>query len=234
MHPVLVSWILAGYKADPWWAWLQLQIQANNDLGVDAAILPFIVDSTPPTDSDSYLALRLDADEDLPPIVMPIEEIIERLPIHDKYKLLYHINRLTNVYRLYIPPSMAPDILAIAHKESHLRFSRYYEIITHFWFIHGLTKLLRAFIRHCPQCLALQTRRHPPYCSFQPIESPFVPFLTLTLDFVFVLLLSKEKYNAIISVTCKFSKRVTFIKGTDTWSAEQWANAFLNRLDLID
>ena len=37
-----------------------------------------------------------------------------------------------------------------------------------------------------------------------------------------------------MSVTCKFLKRVTLIKGTDTWSAEQWAHTFLNRLDLIN
>lgn len=35
-------------------------------------------------------------------------------------------------------------------------------------------------------------------------------------------------------VTYKFSKRVTLIKGADMWLAKQWADAFLNRLDLID
>lgn len=37
-----------------------------------------------------------------------------------------------------------------------------------------------------------------------------------------------------MSVTCKFSKCITLIEDTNTWSAEQWAYAFLNRLDLID
>ena len=37
-----------------------------------------------------------------------------------------------------------------------------------------------------------------------------------------------------MSVTCKFSKRVTLIEGADTWSAEDWAHAFLKSLDLID
>ena len=46
--------------------------------------------------------------------------------------------------------------------------------------------------------------------------------------------LSKEKYNMIMSVTCKFSKRITLIKSADTWTAEQWAHTFLNRLDQID
>ncbi len=44
----------------------------------------------------------------------------------------------------------------------------------------------------------------------------------------------REGYNAIMSVTCKFSKRVTLVEGADIWSAEQWAHAFLKRLDLID
>ena len=54
------------------------------------------------------------------------------------------------------------------------------------------------------------------------------------LDFVLALPLTRQGFNAIMSVTCKFSKRVTLIEGADTWSAEQWAQAFLKRLDLID
>ena len=44
----------------------------------------------------------------------------------------------------------------------------------------------------------------------------------------------KKGFNAIILVTCKFSKRVTLIEGADPWSAEQSTHAFLKRLDLID
>ena len=203
-------------------------------MGADVATLLFEVGSIPPTDTDPYLALRPDGDENLPLSPISTEQIPERLPVPDKSKLLYPINRLTNVHRLCIPPSEALEILTIAHEEGHPGFSRCYEIITRSWFICGLTKLLRAFIRHCPQCLALQTRRHPPYGSLQTIESPPVPFFTLILDFVLALSLSKKKYNAMMSVTCKFSKRVTLIEGAKTWSAERWAYAFLNRLDLID
>lgn len=46
--------------------------------------------------------------------------------------------------------------------------------------------------------------------------------------------LTKDGLNAIMSVTCKFSQRVTFIEGAETWSAKEWANAFLKQLDLID
>ena len=77
-------------------------------------------------------------------------------------------------------------------------------------------------------------RRQVPYSSIHPIQSPSVPFFTLTLDFVFALLVSKEGYNVLILVTCKFSKRVILIKSKDTFTAEEWARAFLAKFDLID
>ena len=129
---------------------------------------------------------------------------------------------------------MVPNILTIAHREELPGFSRCYEIITRFWFIWRLTKLLQAFIRYYPQCLALQTRWYAPYGSLQPIESPPVPFFTLTLDFILALQVSVDKFNALMSVTYKFSKRITLIEGINTWSAKQWAHAVLKYLDLID
>ena len=81
---------------------------------------------------------------------MDIEEIPERFSTPDKSNLLYYINRLINVHRLCIPPSVALDILAIAYGEGHLVFSCCYKIITHSWYIRGLAKLLCIFIRHYP------------------------------------------------------------------------------------
>ena len=234
LYPTLISRILAGYEADLWWARLQWQIQSNDELGADAATLPFVIGSTLSTDSNPYMAPQPEEEEYLQPNILPALEGPECLLRHDKAKLLYQVNRLTNVHCLCIPPSVAPDILGIAHDEGHPGFSRCFEIVSRSWFLQGLTKLLCSFICHCPQCLALQTRQHPPYGSLQPIESPPVPFFTLTLDFVLALPLSKEGYNAIMSVICKFSKRVTLVEVADTWSAEKWAHAFLKRLDLID
>ena len=145
------------------------------------------------------------------------------LPPPDKIKLLYHVNRTIGNLRLCILLAVAPDVLQIANKEGHPGFSHCYEIVTRFWYIQGLTRLLREFIRHCPQCLQFQTRRHCPYGSLQPIESPQVPFFTLTLDVMLALPLTKQGFNTIMSVICKFSKRVTLIEGANTWSAEHWA-----------
>lgn len=200
-------------------------------MGTDTAALSFVLGSTSPTDADLYMNLRPKSNESPITNAFSIQHgpTINKLPAPDMSKLLYHVSKLTSVYWLCIPLSVAPDILAIAHGEGHPGFSCCYEIIARSWFIRGLTKLLRSFIQHYPQCLALQTRHHPLYGLLQLIESPPVLFFTLTLDFVLVLLLTKKKFNAIISVTYKFSKRVTFIEGADTWSAEDWAHAFLKK-----
>ncbi len=131
MHPAMMSRILASYKTDAWWAQLQLQIQANSNLGADVATLLFVVGSTLPTDTNPYLTPCSNGDENLPISAMSIEKIPERLLALDKSKLLYHINKLTNVYCLCIPPFVAPDILAVAHGEGHPGFSRCYKRITY-------------------------------------------------------------------------------------------------------
>ena len=56
----------------------------------------------------------------------------------------------------------------------------------------------------------------------------------LMLDFVLALPVSKESYNALMSVMCKFFKRITLIESKDTWTAKEWAHAFLARLDLVN
>lgn len=174
-----------------------------------------------PTNTDPYLTSRPDGNKNFLFSAMPIEEISERLPVPNKSKLFYHINRLINVYYLYISSSVAPDILTVAHGKGHSRFSRCYKIIIRSWFICGLTKLFCTFIQDCPRSLALETKQHLLYDLFQPIESSFILFFTLTLDFMLTLYLSKKEYNVMISVTYKFSKYVIFIEDTDMWLAEQ-------------
>lgn len=148
IHPILVSQILAGYDADPWWARLWLQIQRNNNLSTDPATLPFVLGSAPPTGADPYMEPRPEGTDSSVTDALSIQRgpAINDLPAPDKSKLLYHVSKLTGVYRLCIPPSVAPDIIAIAHGEGHPGFSCCYKIIARSWFIRGLTKLLRSFI----------------------------------------------------------------------------------------
>ena len=43
-----------------------------------------------------------------------------------------------------------------------------------------------------------------------------------------------EGLDCSILVTCKFSKRYTFVSGKTTWTVAQWAAALIERLELRD
>lgn len=95
------------------------------------------------------------------------------------------------------------------------------------FYIRKLARQLRTYVAHCPQCQLHRTGRHSPYGSLRPIQSPAIPFHTVTIDFILALPVTTGGYDTILTVTCKFSKRVLLIAGKSTWSAEQWADAFL-------
>ena len=154
--------------------------------------------------------------------------------LHARPGLLFHINRMTGLQRLCIPSNLIQQILTLAHNNGHPGFQRCYVIVSSSWYIHGLVKHLRNFIRHCPECLILQTRRHAPYGSLNPISSPPVPFHTITIDFILALPLSDKGFDAAMSTSDKFTKRVTFTAGKTTWSAREWAFTLLDRLDVAD
>lgn len=103
-------------------------------MGVNTAALLFILDFFPATDGDPYLAsqpksgMLTNLAEDFAVLKNPIVDS----PAPNKSKLFYYINKLTGIYRLYIPPSVAPDIFAIAYREGYPDFACYYKIISRF------------------------------------------------------------------------------------------------------
>ena len=152
----------------------------------------------------------------------------------DTSNLLYHIDRVTGVQRLCIPPKMLPEIFKIAHSNGHPGFRRCFEIISRAWYVKNLTKNLREYIRHCPECLILQTRRHKPYGSLQPIPTLSVPYYVISIDFILALPRTAEGYDSILSITDKFTKKAALPVGKGTYTAEEWARTLIDRLDIAD
>ncbi len=244
MSPEFKTRLIKGYQDDPWWSKTIKLIDENDSHDNNAATLPFVRgDNLTPTDADPYFSPRPEGRDDVAPEASRASTTSSErtngspsfFPGED-HDLIYHVDRFTGLQRLCIPQPLIKEILALAHGDGHPGFQRCHEIVTKSWYIHGLTKALRDYIAHCPECLILQTRRHKPYGALQPISSPPVPFHTITLDFVLALPTSEKpsQYDTILSVTCKFSGRTTFIPGKSTYSAMQWASELIDRLDTAD
>lgn len=147
-------------------------------------------------------------------------------------QLFYHLGDTT---RLCIPESMIKIVLALEHTNaSHHGFERTFQRAYASWYIHHLRRHVKTFIEECPDCKIMSTRRHKPYGNLQPILTPPCPFHTITIDFILALPKTKDGYDAVMSVTDKFTKRITLIPGKTTWTAAQWGDALVKRLWIAD
>ena len=144
--------------------------------------------------------------------------------------LIYHING-EDRWRLGVPPSMEQEMFEQAHDLSnHGGYHRCYDRLSHTVFIRHLSKRLRTYIAHCPECQLNQTKRHKPYGSLIPITTPAIPFHTIAMDFIVALPLTKAGYDCLLTITCKATKRNLLVPGKETWSAAQWAEVVLRTL----
>lgn len=203
---------------------------------MDKVLFPFVLYDANFSNSDPYFQPSLESLEDtaLESDSISPSKTQSCVMGTDTSGFIFYLNCFTSVRRLCILFFVALKLLAIAHRKEHPGFSHCYEIISWTWFIWGLTKFLQFFIHHCPQYLAFQIKRYKPYSLLQPIQSSPVPFFMLMLDFILALPVSKEDYNTLMLVTCKFSKRVTLIKSKNIFTADEWTHAFFARLDFIN
>ena len=94
----------------------------------------------------------------------------------------------------------------VHNKNGHIGRDKCHEIISRQWYIRGLGRLLRDYLRHCPQCQLYQTQRHQPYGTLQPILTPPTPYHTISMDFILALPITLEGYDSVLTVTCKASR----------------------------
>ena len=142
--------------------------------------------------------------------------------------LIYYTNFEDGRERLCVPNALEGEIFQLAHdRQYHGGFHRSYERIVASIYLRHLAKNLRAYIEHCPECQLNQTKRHAPYGSMVPIDKPAIPFHTVAMDFIVALPVSVEGFDSLLTMTCKFSKRVLLVPGMSTWDAAQWADAAL-------
>lgn len=137
--------------------------------------------------------------------------------------------------RLCIPQPLVKEILKANHDENgHLGFLRCYERVSSSYYIRNLSAHLKAYLKHCASCNVNQTRRYPSYGNLQPILSPPMPFHSVTMDFILGLPLSRNGKDNLMTVTCKFAKRILLVPGHSKWGAGEWASALWEQSQIAE
>ncbi len=110
------------------------------------------------------------------------------------------------------------DIFSIIHnKYAHAGFHRAYDTIIASVYIRNLSRRLRIYINHYTQYQLLQTTRYTLFEALHPIVGPPIPFYIVTADFILALPKIKDGKNCILTITCKFSKKIELIPEKDIY-----------------
>ncbi len=163
----------------------------------------------------------------------PEDESTQKIGLRFKLRegLIYYTNFDDGRERLCVPNALEKEIFELSHdRQHHGGFHRSYDRIASSVYMRHLSKHLRAYIEHCPECELNQTKRHKPYGSMVPIDRPGIPFHTIAMDFIVALPLTLAGLDCLLTVTDKFSKRVLLIPGKSTYSAVEWADVLLANL----
>src|SRR5436189_3334083 len=93
----------------------------------------------------------------------------------------------------------------------HADFYQVYNNIVADLYIQNLSQHLKQYITHCLKCLHYQTARHVSYRALQSIVELLILFHTVTADFIFRFSKISSNLNAVITIICKFFKKMKFI-----------------------
>ncbi len=97
----------------------------------------------------------------------------------------------------------------------HCDFHRAYARIFESLYIRHMFERLRKYIHHCKSCLKEQTKRHSFYDELSFIKTMTLSFHTMIIDFIVILFVSQE-YDAVLTTTNKFFKRISLIADKET------------------
>ena len=144
----------------------------------------------------------LEKKESVDPVHLP------NIPFVLRDGLIYYVDELNARERLCVPKLMEQKIFELAHDGySHGGFHRTYERIVEAYYMRHLTRRLKRYILHCPQCQLNQTKRHLTYGSLEPILTPPLIFHTIYLNFILGLPCLEDGSNTMMSVTDISPKR---------------------------
>ena len=136
--------------------------------------------------------------------------------------------------RTYIPNNEKLK-LEIAESEHDSKFAGHFgrhktlELITRSFFWPKMEEWIRNYIRSCDTCQRNKSSRHAKYGLLQPLDTPYAPWRSISVDFI-VALPESEGKNQIMVVVDRFTKMGHFIPLTGESSAKDCADAFLQNV----
>jgi hypothetical protein len=158
--------------------------------------------------------------------------------------LLYNRDN-EGIERLVVPKPVVPEMLQYYHDDKH-HFGKH-RMIQDMDGLHFRRKrhLVDQYVTKCHHCGANRQDNQLPIGNYTPVRAPLEPMHTIAMDFIVGLPKAPSTgtpwqhsdfdcYNALLTVTCKSSKRTLLIPGHGEYKAEDWGSKLAAHLLLAD
>jgi len=134
--------------------------------------------------------------------------------------------------RICLPELLSILTLKLAHDAlGYFGYKKTYDRIAETYFRPSLSKVVKAYVSGCPQCIQNKTARRLPEGSLLPIDADPLPAAFDTVSFEIIVSLPFSKgFDAVMVVVDKFSKYGIFIPAMSNFTAESAARYFFDNV----
>ena len=141
--------------------------------------------------------------------------------------LVYYLDSVDTWQQFCVSKILEKKIFKMMHDNHyHADFYQVYNNIVADLYIWNLSWHLKQYITHCLKCLHYQMMRHASYRALQLIVELLISFHTVMTDFIFRLSKTSSDLNAVITIICKFFKKIKFIFSKEIWTIAEWAKVY--------
>lgn len=141
--------------------------------------------------------------------------------------------------QLYVPAqeTIRQEILRIHHDDplaGHFGTTRTLELIQRKYYWENIAQETRKYVKECPVCQYVTSRRHKPYGTLQSLPRPTQPFQECSMDFITGL--PKVEHHgrivdAILVIVDRYTKYATFLPVSTTINAPELAELFYREIE---
>ena len=111
----------------------------------------------------------------------------------------------------------------------HFRQKKTMELTSRNFFSPEMDEWIKAYVRSCDECQRNKSPRHAKFGLLQPLELPYAPWVSTSVDFI-TALPESEVYTQIMVTIDRFSKMAHFIPLHEKATARDCATAFLHNV----
>lgn len=141
--------------------------------------------------------------------------------------LLYFSDPKEGNLRLCIPSNLTQEVLDLVHATAgHFGIRKTYLSTSKHYYMPKMSRVIRKYVNNCPHCQASKPTNERQAGLMHPVTTP-EPLHTLSLDYVTGLPLSNG-FDALLTVTDKFSKAIRLIPCKKETTAAETANLYFH------